>query len=252
VDREWWNAHWTGASLPCEVRKSRDHSHNEILAVLDQHLPRAGGLSALEIGGAPGQYLAYLHRQFGYESHILDYSSVGCDKAKRNFELLGIPLTIHHADLFADDLAIGRFDVVYSLGFVEHFDDLTAVIERHVRLTKPGGTLLVGCPNFRGVNGWFLRRLAPAILAKHNLDIMDLDTWTHFERRFRLAPLFRGYVGGFEPSVFNRRERDDVRSRALQLSARTLGIAFRQRAWKRLNSPLFSHYVMGVYRVPMS
>lgn len=34
------------------------------------------------------------------------------------------------------------FDIVYSLGFVEHFEDLNIVIKKHTELLKPAGILL--------------------------------------------------------------------------------------------------------------
>jgi SAM-dependent methyltransferase len=248
----WWDQYWSTLKLPREVRRADNHSQNEILNALERFLPRCQGLSALEIGGAPGQYLAYLVRRYCYQGHILDYSRVGCEKARRNFELLGLSLSVHEGDLFSDALDIGQFDVVYSLGFVEHFSDLVDVIGRHVRLTKPGGILIVGCPNLRGVNGWFLRRLAPGLLSKHNTEAMDIRTWGRFESAHGLEVLSREYVGGLEPQVFSRREERTPASAALLVLAKLLCRLSRPALFKRLNAAAISHYALAAYRVPKS
>jgi SAM-dependent methyltransferase len=250
TEREFWDDYWSKIQLPAEVRKSRDHSHNRILDVFDRHLPNIPNATALEIGGAPGQYLAYLMRTKKYVGHILDYSEAGCRKARENFKLLRLPVEVHQGDLFDSSLSLGPFDVVFSLGFIEHFADLSQVIGRHLALLRPGGTLVVGCPNFRGVNGWFLKRLAPKLLAQHNTAMMDVETWSGFEQEFGLETLFRGYVGGFEPSVFVRCEEWTPTNVALNLSARVMRRACSSYPFKIANSTHFSHYAIAAYRKP--
>ena len=49
------------------------------------------------------------------------------------------------------------FDVVMSRGFIEHFDEPSSVVDRHLDLLKPGGLLVVSIPNLRGVNGLLTR-----------------------------------------------------------------------------------------------
>lgn len=253
TEQEYWDEYWRAIELPAEVVRSDDHSHNEILSVLDRYVPRGDGRSALEIGGAPGQYLAYLARTKGYEAHLLDYSETGCAKSRENFALLGLPLEVYHADLFAEDLhGVPRFDLVFSLGFIEHFGDLTEVIRAHTELLKPGATLVVGCPNFRGISGKALRRVAPELLAQHNLETMDLDTWDSFESEIGLTRVFRGYVGGFQPALFNRAETKSAINSAIRAASVALGVLTRPRVFKRINSPAFSHYAIGVYSASQS
>jgi SAM-dependent methyltransferase len=47
---------------------------------------------------------------------------------------------------FARDSAGRQFDLVYSVGLLEHFPDKTDILDAHIRLTKPGGLLLVYVP----------------------------------------------------------------------------------------------------------
>ncbi len=251
TDERYWDGYWEGTDLPREMRREPHALQaNALLDVFDRTLSRDPARSVLEVGGAPGQYLAYLHRTFGYRCSVLDFSAEGCALARRNYELLGIPLDVHHADLFAG-LDIGRFDVVYSLGLIEHFTDLTGVIEAHARLVAPGGTLIVGAPNIVGVNRWFMSRLGPERLAVHNPDILEIERWDAFERELGLERRFREYVGGFEPGVFAILEEKSARTMPLWAVALGLQktVGRHLPGLRRFNPPWLSGYLIGAYTV---
>lgn len=243
-----WDAYWQGVRLPSVIVTGQSRVDDAILSFLRGAIPRAGA-RVLEIGGAPGQYLAALTETHEVDAHVLDYSEVGCLQTQKNFELLGRKVTVHRQDLFGD-LDLGLFDLVFSLGFIEHFGDLDDVVARHARLVRPGGTLVIGCPNFRGLNGLFLSRLAPALMRQHNLETMDLARWDGFEARLGLQRVFRAYVGGLEPRIFVRSEREDVGGRLLLLGAKVTARLARARALRELDHPWLSQYMLGVYRRP--
>jgi SAM-dependent methyltransferase len=252
TDEPYWDDYWEHTNLPREMRHDPHTLQiNAILDVFDAHLAPDPQRTALEVGGAPGQYLAYLHRRHGYGCAVLDFSGRGSELARRNFELLGIPVEVHHRDLLEPGLDIGRFDVAYSLGLIEHFTDLTGVVGAHARLVKPGGTLIVGAPNIVGVNQWFMKRLGPDRLAVHNPDCLRIERWDAFERELQLHRRFRGYIGGFEPGVFAVLERKTVTSLplwALTLAmVKTVGRRFPR--LRRFNPPWLSGYLIGVYTV---
>ncbi len=250
TDKSYWDDYWQKYQLPLEIKKSEKNPYlNEILNTLDKYLPKIENLSVLEIGGSPGQYLVYLHRNFGYSIACMDYSPIGCQKTRENFTLLGIDGQVYEADLFKEKSSIPQFDIVYSLGLIEHFKDFDQVIERHLEYVKPGGMLVLGAPNFLGINQFFLKRLAPKLLAKHNLKNMDLDNWIHLEIKFNLRKVFVGYVGGFHPSLFNRRESKTLVSSFLFTIAKLLVFIFKThfRSLRQYNSKFFSGYLLGFY-----
>ena len=256
TDEEFWGSYWEGLVLPKEiVRREGSHYLNQILDVFDRHLDTGDRRSVLEIGGAPGQYLAYVAKAFGHEISCLDYSDVGCQKTRDNLGMLGLRGTVYQGDLFSSASQLPAFDVVYSLGLIEHFADLDGVVQRHLQFLKPGGLLLLGCPNLTGVYHLFLRYLAPELLSRHNLRSMRLARWIEFERRFNLTVLFRGYVGGFEATVLDRCERDRLLTRTLRGVARWLvrvqnEYPNRLRVLRAFNGRLTSGYLLGVYRKP--
>jgi 2-polyprenyl-3-methyl-5-hydroxy-6-metoxy-1,4-benzoquinol methylase len=253
TDDLYWNEYWSDFTLPAEITPGQSLLVREITRLFDRYLPRKPGLRALEIGGAPGQYLAYLHRTFGYDVTVLDRSATGCEKARENFRLLGINGAVEHGDLFDDEADLGRFDVVYSLGLIEHFTDPLPVVTAHLRLLEPGGTLVLSCPNFLGINGSLVRRLSPALLDTLDVDTMRLESWRRFERDLGLEVLFRGHIGGFEPGLFWRLEGTRRTNRVLSLSLKALRRITDlrlARPLRRLNSPRWSPYLFGVYRLP--
>jgi SAM-dependent methyltransferase len=251
---KFWDQYWSHISLPLEMARGRSLYLDEILGVFDRYLPHDKRMSVLEIGGAPGQYIAYLYRQYGIEPNVLDNSPIGCQKTVENFRLLAIPGKAHLGDMFDSNLALPQFDIVFSLGLIEHFQDLEKVVSAHLQFLKPGGILVLGCPNFLGINGVFLKRLMPELVSIHNLSTMRLKRWRPFEKRFGLVPVFRGYVGGFEPRLFARTEHKSHRvPRMVARASAILGkiLNLRPLAFlRKFNSSLWSGYVMGVYRYP--
>src|SRR5215210_5368799 len=160
ADEAYWDRYWSRITLPREHRHTpRAHYLNAILGVFDRWLPAEPGWTVAEVGGAPGQYLAYLHRSHGYRVTCIDLSATGCAKTIENFRLIGIPGDVVKADITADVSELPAFDVVYSLGLIEHFADRRRVVENHARLVRPGGYLVLGVPNLRGLTGWFMRTL---------------------------------------------------------------------------------------------
>lgn len=250
TEKKHWDTYWENFTLPSEITESTDNLLlREELKVFKKYLPK-GKKTVLEIGGAPGQYLVYFYKQFGYEVSCLDYSEIGCEKTKENFKLLDIPVKVYHKDIFSDLSGIPKFDVVYSMGLIEHFNDVSIIIKRHLDLLKPGGTLIMGLPNFRGINKLFLRFLAPEMLKQHNLSTMNISSWENFEKDLQIQPMFKGYVGGFEPATFMLKEKTSYFTNLLFLKARILNKLFHNRSGfsRKTNSQYFSGYVMGVYK----
>jgi SAM-dependent methyltransferase len=248
---ELWDEYWQSSQLPVEITKGAQTTTDAILKVIDRFLVSNSRLSVLEVGGAPGGYLAHVWRQFGHEVCVLDNSPVGIDLTRRNFKLLGIPGRVLEGDLFKPEATAPKFDVVFSLGLIEHFDDTHAVVAAHLDYLKPGGTLIVGCPNFRGVNLALLRELSPSLLEWHNLEAMDIADWPSFERRLGLEVKFRDYVGGFQPSLFWRCESGSIVDRALARGLVTTGRRMNGKLGtftSRWNSRRWSYYALGVYR----
>ncbi len=117
------------------------------------------------------------------------------------FESMGLDNShIIEADFFSKDIftKIPRlFDIVVSHGFIEHFEDPSPVLARHVYLLRPGGLLVVTIPNLRWFNYLRTRMAFPEKLAMHNLAIMKRSAFkTLFDNpELHLDALYVGWIG---------------------------------------------------------
>lgn len=253
TDEAFWDEYWASVQLPLEVEKSSSLLMAVITDVFDRFLGSVRPLSVLEIGGAPGQYAAYVHRRLGHAITIFDSSPVGCEKARENLSLLKITAEVVAGDMFRPPPDLTRFDAVYSLGLIEHFEDVAGAVRAHAAFVKPGGLLILGVPNLRGLNELLMRRLASSFLSRHELAAMDESTWDAFEAELGLKRLFRSHIGGFEAGTFwrcgSRRVSDRLLHQVLWYTGKALDRK-EARFLRRVNSRHWSAYLMGVYRVP--
>ena len=249
--KEHWNENWERTKLPVEIRKEGASPLTlELIKEFEKYLPQQPGLTILEIGGAPGQFLAYFSKEFGYVPYALDYSDAGCQKLRENFKLLNLEVHVIQRDFFEDLSDLPKFDIVFSSGFIEHFMDLEDVVERHLNLLKNGGLLVLGVPNFNGINRVVLNQLAPKLLSMHNLNNMDHKNWANFENKFNIEVLFRNFIGGFEPRNYRRCEVRSLKNKIIRFVFKPIRIFITDKYLflRRFNSPLWSAYLLGIYR----
>jgi 2-polyprenyl-3-methyl-5-hydroxy-6-metoxy-1,4-benzoquinol methylase len=169
------------------------------------HMPGPGA-SVVEIGSAPGEHLAKLSQTFGLVPYGIEYSDEGVAVNQKTFASHGLdPSNVIPMDFFSDECLRYRehFDVVVSRGFVEHFEDPKAVIDRHLELLKPGGLLIVSVPNLRGVNGALTRFFHDDLMALHNLGIMSKAPFLTLFDPEKVRPLVCRYVGTFSFYLFS-------------------------------------------------
>jgi 2-polyprenyl-3-methyl-5-hydroxy-6-metoxy-1,4-benzoquinol methylase len=133
------------------------------------------GMRVLELGCAPGKILAWVAAALGGRVSGLDYSERGITWSRTLFEALKIQADLRSEDVFRTTFPAGTFDVVYSSGLIEHFEDPRAIVRTHVELTRPGGKAIIAIPDYGGVYGRLQRWCDPENLAIHNLEIMSLS-----------------------------------------------------------------------------
>ena len=189
-----WEQFWNGVRLPTEVNPKLWFDG---YALLRRYLPRAPR-RLVEVGCAPGRMLAFFARHFGYEVCGIDYAPEAIEATRRNLELLGIPAEVLCQNFFEYSEREGFFDVVYSLGFIEHFDDTAGVVGRLVRLAKPEeGYVVTEVPNLHGFGGHVVHLMSPEWFACHVRITLEQLVQVHEEHGVRT--LFADYCG--PPSV---------------------------------------------------
>ncbi len=250
ADRNYWARFWGQIRLPQRIDRAFKNDRiitNTILA----HVPRANfDRWAVEIGCAPGRWLVFLNREMGYCVSGYEYLEAAAEKTRENLALCGVPAAqskVITADFLRCE-AEPQYDLVVSLGFIEHFANSEEIMTKHLDLLKPCGYLVFGIPNFSGLNRWIQwitdRYLADKVLSHHNLDVMNVAVFHEFGRRHDLEELYCGYTGGFERGLFRAREITHpliriFTSLVIHASSRLLG---------RINSRLISGYILAVFR----
>lgn len=195
TDREFWLNYW------------ENHRH-EINTLIPQKLLFDRIFEALfadgrikstcELGGFPGTFSLYLHRRYGVDATFTDYvipRHILDEFLQVNGEH---PDTIKaiEADIFSYQPE-KTYDMVFSVGLIEHFEDTADVISRHLPYMHDGSTLLLLLPNFRGLNGWFQRKFDRANYDKHHIPCMDPAFLADVCRKLDLTEVKAGYYGKF-------------------------------------------------------
>jgi 2-polyprenyl-3-methyl-5-hydroxy-6-metoxy-1,4-benzoquinol methylase len=163
---EYWDDTWAHAPR-MRLPRACTSSIRDKMSLLRSAV--RSGMKYLEIGCAPGKMLSWVAAVLGAEVSGLDYSEPGVHVARKLFGELGLRADIRNEDVFATTFADASFDVVYSGGVIEHFEDPAPLVRLHARLLKPGGLAVITVPNLAG---WYGRLASPETLAIHNLNIM--------------------------------------------------------------------------------
>jgi 2-polyprenyl-3-methyl-5-hydroxy-6-metoxy-1,4-benzoquinol methylase len=161
------------------------------------------GMRVLEIGCAPGKYLAYLAKVHKATVCGLDYSEPGIAFSRRLFSKLDLPGEFRCEDIFATTLPGDSFDLVYSLGVIEHFEDARAIVDRHLFLTKPGGRVVITIPNYGGMYGRLESYFSPEILCMHNLRLMSCQALVQLTSERAACEVTAYRSGHLSPWILN-------------------------------------------------
>lgn len=166
TDRDFWKEYW--ANYVYEKVPAR----SEFADYFPAGMNRGEGKTAIEIGGFPGTMSLYFKR-LGYAPTLLDFyvdpKIINGLEESNGFQKGDVSYIEHDFFTFSTQ---ERWDLVFSIGFIEHFDDTADVIRRHAGLVKPGGTLFIVLPNFRGLNGWVQRTFDRRNYDAHNISSM--------------------------------------------------------------------------------
>lgn len=166
---------------------------------LEDHFPHLNpgeSKTCIEIGCYPGRYLA-VFGELGYKISGIDYYSqldLMIEHMKKQGYQLG---NFWQQDFFTFDPG-KKYDVVMSVGFIEHFPNYEEVIEKHLRLVKDGGTLVLVAPNFIGrFQHWLHSNFDQQNLSRHYVPAMDVKKWVEILRRENFQIIYQGYFGSF-------------------------------------------------------
>lgn len=163
--------------------------------------------TVMEIGSAPGAWLAWIHQNSLSRVTGLDYSETGIEKQKKYFIKLGIDGESVCEDILSYTGSENIFDLVYSLGVIEHHDDPSLMIQAHLRLAKPGGLVLIAIPNYSGKYLTLQSIFDSENLKIHNLNLMSKVALERCAPKAGISDLRVFPFGRLDPGLINLNNR---------------------------------------------
>ena len=207
-----WETSWDGIAGLTPLQPNS--LFEQVLKVFPD-VPR-GQQSAVEIGCFPGQFIDFLGSK--------GYRVSGCDTYERTPMLNEWLRTRGHEvgdfqcrslDQYLVENQSAAFDVVISLGFIEHFEDFCSILHKHARLCKVGGAVLVGAPNFASPIQRALHQTLDSTNLKHHvLEAMYPKIWALYLTAIGFQVRHTGAVGRF--SFWAETPTDNDKLRLLQ------------------------------------
>ena len=200
TDVSYWEESWWTRIRPEKLRLFRDFDFEtaRLLGRSCRELKAAApaaSVAVLEVGAGGSRVLPYVGRKSGCKVYGSDFSLSGCRLLRANLALQGLPQIAVCEDLFNSSLRPDTFDLVYSSGLIEHFDDTAAVIAEHLRVVKPGGRLVLIVPNFEGLQGRIWKRLARPLYDRHR--VFGPEDLSGLLKKLELDSVEYGYLGSF-------------------------------------------------------
>lgn len=185
--KEYWCNVWSDIKLPVSRRLPRDFDE-----WLNRNICSDEIDTVFEIGCAPGGFLSYFHRTFGCNCVGLEYVPSAAEATVRNMQMQGIPSNIIVGDFFDYTPPERRYPLVFSAGFIEHFDDLKSTVKRICEASERYVVTLV--PNMFGINGLISRSLRQEVYDAHRKINTQMLQSLHEDAGLRT--LFCDYIGG--------------------------------------------------------
>lgn len=151
--QQLWDSHWEQEQTPAlAVLKSR--YTREAFAAIRQFIDERDVL-ILEAGCGTGRFCGLLAKENPDADVVgIDISSNAIKHARDLQTALGCPnVAFHEASIFSIPYPDNHFDLVFNEGVIPYFSDDSSpthedALREMIRVTKPGGKVLVGVPNW--------------------------------------------------------------------------------------------------------
>ncbi len=197
VESDYWENRWSVYRPPIYSVPPAMHD------VLAQHLPVQPLWTVFEVGCAPGRNLVYFHKEFKYRVAGVDYVK-SLDSTWATLAANGVmDAKLYQADFFDFESRLD-YDVVYSGGFVEHFEDFMPAIRRHAALVRREGYLVISVPNYTHLQYLLHSVFDGPNLRNHRFEIMKPAVLRSAVTACGLDVLACGPVGTFDFWIVNR------------------------------------------------
>lgn len=250
TNKKFWENYWGNISLPQTI--NYDFNNDRVIAqTLKKYIPEASfDKKAVEIGCAPGKWLVFLNKELGFKIHGYEYLDIAAHKTEENLLANNIDksmFTVKVEDFLQSDLN-DKFNLVLSLGFVEHFDNYEEILQKHYLITEKDGYIAIGIPNYRGITFLIQQYIDNVcngdIIKNHNLKVMNLSIFETFATTHHLQKIFLGYIGGFEPGLFTANKiQNPIKRFTIKVFIKFLKLCF-----TKSHHPHISGYMLAIFK----
>jgi 2-polyprenyl-3-methyl-5-hydroxy-6-metoxy-1,4-benzoquinol methylase len=207
TDKAFWSRYWE-SKKNLAVAITPQYTFYKILNAL---VAKNNLKTAIELGGFPGYYAIYLHKYQQLKTTLFDFfvhqeilgTVLQANQLKTN------DIEVIEGDLFQYHPLV-QYDLVLSCGLIEHFNDTKDIISKHLHFLKPGGTLFLTLPNFRGINGIIQQQFDQANYSKHNIACMDPELLHKICEDLGLKAVKAQFYGHFSVWLENQEEKSNV------------------------------------------
>jgi len=148
---EEWNENWKERNEAYYTHWTRGKPENQIQLAFRNHWElfqhfmnsplHSNGNRSLEVGCGRGSLSAYFS-DAGYEATLLDLSPEVIEIAEKIFTQNNLQATFKVGDAYNLAIDDKSFDVVFSIGVFEHFDEIETPIREQVRVLDSGGLFI--------------------------------------------------------------------------------------------------------------
>jgi SAM-dependent methyltransferase len=173
----------------------------DITDLLRRHIKP--GDKVLEVGCAPGKYLLWCAVAGKAEVSGIEYAPKSYQDTVNLFRNMNVVIDLRNEDFFEASFPRASFDMVYSLGLIEHFtgERLTKIVHKHVDLLRPGGTAVIIVPNYQSWYGAILKKLDRAVYDTHNIEMMSVPALEQLAPHGTSATVYR--YGSLTPWILS-------------------------------------------------
>jgi len=159
----------------------------QILNAIKKYMPSRG--SVLEMGAGSSDFIILLAKFYVDVNFTgIDYTKNGCEKLISKAKFNGVDnITVLERDFLDYNKEIkGNYDIVYSLGVVEHFYNTENIIEIFSKYVKKGGVLVTVIPNMCGLTGFLTKLMNKSVYELHNTIDRNTLKQAHNESKFNV------------------------------------------------------------------
>ena len=148
---EEWNKNWQSREEAYYTHWTKGEPVNQIQLAFRNHWTLFntfmdsplfnGGKRVLEVGCGRGSLSSYFS-DAGFDCTLLDLSPDVIEIAKKIFTANGHSAKFIIGDAYSLDIEDRSFDLVFSIGLLEHFEDIVTPIEEQIRILDKGGLFI--------------------------------------------------------------------------------------------------------------